>query len=295
MKKVLILALLVVTATTLSLAGAAAPDQTGDILGAHNAYGRGCVSCHAPHSGPAGNGAASSKAAIGNMALWGQDLTPLYGAQLKFGDYGAYTVTLPSTYSSPFDATTGIMMCLSCHDGNMTSVSMMKGQTVEQLPVVGGNAPTLLGTDGVANATSQNYLNDHPVGPNATVGCNGFNPDYYAFDWDCTINTNAGGSFTSLTPGPNMTVFEANYGFTVELYDNGAGKPMVTCMSCHDQHSQTAYHGTIAGAAGNYKTMFFVKGYYNPSTGSNSVSQFCRQCHGGEANEQHGVMSVPTV
>lgn len=287
MKKVFLLMLVLLTAGTLLAIDP--PDQTTDILGAHNAYGRGCVACHAPHSGPAGNGAASSLAGQGNLALWGQDMTPLMTATspIAFGDWGGFPVTMPAAYTSPFDATTGIMMCLSCHDGNLAHPSMMTGTTVETLPIVGGNAPTLLGNDG---STAGNYQNDHPVGPKAVVGCNG------KYDWDCTVTLNTDGTkFASITPGPNMTKFIANYGFTAELFDNGAKEPMVTCISCHDQHSQTAYHGTIAGAEGNYKTMFFVRGYYNPKTGSNSVSQFCRQCHGGEGNEMHGVDTVPTV
>ena len=41
--------------------------------------------------------------------------------------------------------------------------------------------------------------------------------------------------------------------------------------------------------------MFFIKGYYNPNDGGNSVAQFCRNCHGGESNEMNGVLSVPTT
>jgi hypothetical protein len=41
--------------------------------------------------------------------------------------------------------------------------------------------------------------------------------------------------------------------------------------------------------------MFFIKGYYNPSANGNSVAQFCRNCHGGESNEAHGLMAVPTI
>jgi hypothetical protein len=40
--------------------------------------------------------------------------------------------------------------------------------------------------------------------------------------------------------------------------------------------------------------MFFVKGYYNPYNGGNSVAQFCRNCHGGNSNEMAGLMSIPT-
>jgi hypothetical protein len=42
---------------------------------------------------------------------------------------------------------------------------------------------------------------------------------------------------------------------------------------------------------GNYATMFFVIGPYNPASttaGSNQTAQFCRQCHGGESNEMNG-------
>src|SRR5581483_10211947 len=69
---------------------------TTDILGAHGGYGRGCIMCHAPHSGALGNGVATKDATSGNQALWGQDLTPLYGQALTFGDNGTYAVTLPA-------------------------------------------------------------------------------------------------------------------------------------------------------------------------------------------------------
>jgi len=44
-------------------------------------------------------------------------------------------------------------------------------------------------------------------------------------------------------------------------------------------------------AAGSYATMFFLRGPYNPASGnsnSNQTAQFCRQCHGAEANEMNG-------
>src|SRR4051812_2505160 len=63
-----------------------------DKLGPHQNGGRGCVGCHAPHSGARGNGggmiwdAASSKLVAGpgvsgdtgDEVLWGQDLGPIY-------------------------------------------------------------------------------------------------------------------------------------------------------------------------------------------------------------------------
>jgi hypothetical protein len=41
--------------------------------------------------------------------------------------------------------------------------------------------------------------------------------------------------------------------------------------------------------------MFFIRGEYNPNTNGNQVAQFCRNCHGGESNEMHGLTNVPTI
>jgi nitrate/TMAO reductase-like tetraheme cytochrome c subunit len=51
---------------------------------------------------------------------------------------------------------------------------------------------------------------------------------------------------------------------------------------------------------GTYPTYFFVNGPYNPGAGNTnptmaaSTTQFCRQCHPGEANESYGVNNVAT-
>ena len=94
----------------------------------------------------------------------------------------------------------GIIACLSCHDGNLAKVGMMKGTTVETVTIAGAsfNPPTLLGNDG---STPGNYLNDHPVGPTANPGCGG------PYNWDCTVNADGSISFT----GPNSTQFIADY------------------------------------------------------------------------------------
>jgi len=267
--------------------------STTDVLGAHNVYGRGCVACHAPHGGPNGNNISGGTGAP--VALWGQNLTPLFGQTLGFGDTGQYAVTLPSNggITSAHDATTVIMLCLSCHDGNLAKSGMMKGTTVETLPVANGNAPTFLGNDAAeagSNSTSA-YNNDHPVGIKATFGCGG------AYNWDCTITSSGGVTMT----GAASSVFaNTNYGFAVSLSTytattGGTPVPIVTCTSCHDQHAENIYSGKIAGKTGYFQTMFFLRGYYNPSNGGNSAAQFCRQCHGGESNEMHGQMGVPTI
>jgi len=287
MKKFTLLLFLAVITATVMMAQAIpqVSNQTTDILGAHTGYGRGCIMCHAPHSGSAGNGVSKGDATSGNYALWGQDLTPLYGANLGFGDGGTYAVTLPAagTITSAHDANTIILFCLSCHDGNLAKVGMMKGKTVETLPIVGGNAPTLLGNDG---STAGNYQNDHPVGAQAIVTCGG------AYKWGCTGGNTVAISMTGTASKQFATV---NYGFAVSFGTFGTAVTAVTCTSCHNQHSQNVYSGTMGGVKGNYQTAFFLRGYYNPSTGGNNAAQFCRQCHGGESNEMAGQLNVPTT
>src|SRR5579871_6589550 len=89
------LALMVLIVALVSMTAMA---QT-DVLGAHNVYGRGCVACHAPHSGAnGGNGIGSTTdPGAGNLALWGQNLAPLYGQTIAFGDSGGFSVTFPAT------------------------------------------------------------------------------------------------------------------------------------------------------------------------------------------------------
>jgi hypothetical protein len=268
--------------------------------------------CHAPHSGKLGNGITTgSMSQNGMYALWGQDLTPLYGQTFGFGG-GSYSVTLPAvgTITSDHDANTIILFCLSCHDGVLTSVGMMTGQTVEALPISGSggtlHAPTLLAA--AAPGIGGYYSNDHPVGGNAYVSCNGSSSgsavttsSEVGYNWDCTGGGSGG---TKIAPGPNMTIFlGTNYtssfwntyiatGKSYPLATFGTSVNAVTCTTCHNQHSMTAY----AAPNGNYySTMFFVKGYYNPIPGSNSVAQFCRNCHGGNSNEMVGVYKVPTT
>jgi hypothetical protein len=295
MKKAMLVLLVVFAAAALALAQTGVgPGNVGtignttDVLGAHLGYGRGCVMCHAPHNGARGNNVATTDGTSGNAALWGQDLTPLYGQPLTFGDaaFGGFAVTLPVQPAkglNPFDANTGILFCLSCHDGNLAKVGMMKGHSVETLAIVGGTAPTLLGNDGT---TAGNYYNDHPVGGTAIVNCGG------AYDWDCT-----GGNTVAITMnGTASAQFMVNY--PGSFWNGGASfgtfgtaKTAVTCTTCHDQHSNYVYKN----GNGNYATTFFVRGNYVPSTTGNNAAQFCRNCHGGESNEMHGVTGVPTT
>jgi|SRR5271165_1429604 len=280
MKRVLLVTLVIFAAATFAMAQIGQSPST-DVLGAHLNYGRGCAACHAPHSGAYGNGAAkTSYPQSGNHALWGQDVGSLVGQTFQFGDStGGWTETLPG-----LDATTpdrNITECLSCHDGNLAKGAMMKNAIFESLPSTYGTyntIPTLLGNDGT---TAGNYLNDHPVGLNAAIGCGG------QYDWDCTI---VNGVIT-YPQGTKMYQFVQNYGFFVSP-GNYNNTPVVTCTTCHNQHLMNVVkvtNGAKSGLpSGYYATMFFIRAPYNPASGtqnSNQTAQFCRECHGGEANE----------
>lgn len=304
--------LIVVFLAAAGFAVAQVTSPTQDVLGAHNVYGRGCIACHAPHSGAAANGGSSS-ANTGNEALWGQNLSPLYGQTLTFGgdnvvtipNYGTADVSVGGTTYTPtapnaHNGTWVIAACLSCHDGNVAVSGMMRGTTYETVTISGAvfNPPTLLGNDG---STPGNYLNDHPVGPTANPGCGG------PYNWDCTINADGSFSFS----GPASSAFLTDYfdvttygpmahlvevpGTTTGYMGSIVSNSWVTCTTCHDQHDMLYFKAgpTIADIK---PTHFFVRGWYNPgnTTTSNSAAQFCRSCHGGESNEMHG-LNVPTT
>jgi hypothetical protein len=276
-----------------------------DVLGAHNNNGRGCAGCHSPHSGSFGSGHGGAVDS-GNYALWGQDASPLYGKSLAFGDSGRYVEVLPSTITGGGSEVGGILLCLSCHDGNVTQHNMMTGSSYEQkigllsTQTAYGTQPipTLLGNDGT---TAGNYNNDHPVGQNATI----------------STTTNglvwANNAFT-VTAGTPFAQFVANYGWPAlapGTYSNpygvsAAGKPYVVCTTCHNQHVMTVYTSSAKsqimndGGGKYYATFFFINGPYNPllvnNTGAQAPSstQFCRQCHFGESNEGNNTNNITT-
>jgi cytochrome c553 len=307
MKRNCLIALMFLATAGFAAAQPGAP--TSDVLGAHLNYGRGCVACHAPHSGAFGNGykPTADVANTGTIALWGEDVSGLLGKTLVFGqmDNGAtYSTTLASSVTAALNGdptVTGVLMCLSCHDGNFATGAMMKNTTYEKITTgtVGGNAiPTLLGADGTG---AGDYLNDHPVGTNAVMGCGA------PYNWDCTVT----GSTVAMT-GPNSTAFVKNYGYFVKpaTYSTSTTtggvtttttKPIVVCTTCHNQHLMNVVNVTAKNSGmtpGYYQTMFFLVGPYNPNsttTGSNQTAQFCRQCHGGEANESNGSYVIPTT
>jgi hypothetical protein len=304
MKKAILVALFGLASASLAM-GQTASSKI-DVLGAHNNNGRGCAGCHSPHSGSWGSGHAQTTGSdTGNYALWGQDASPLYGKSLAFGDSGRYVEVLPGTLTAGGSEVSGIMLCLSCHDGNVTANNMMMNYSYEQrigyltnTAYGAAHIPTLLGNDGT---TAGNYNNDHPVGLNATIST--------------TMNglTWANNTFTVVAGSP-YAQFVTNYGYPVlapgahgTAYGVNAGKPYVVCTTCHNQHVMTIFTSSAAnqiaadGGGKFYASMFFINAPYNPNltpdpTGKTapSTTQFCRQCHFGEANESNNTMGITT-
>ena len=295
MKKVFVVVLMILALAAFAAAQIQAP--TSDVLGAHLNYGRGCAGCHAPHNGAMGNGADKSGDLTGGTSiLWGQDVGALFGKTIIVGSTNGttgYTEVLPASMAAGTPDVNGLLTCLSCHDGNYATGAMMKNAIYETLPSTYGTyntIPTLLG----AGKNVEGYLSTHPVGLNAAVSCGG------QWNWDCT-ETNGVIAMT----GPNSSAFVNNYGFFVSLsaYNNTA---VVTCTSCHNQHlmnvvnvQDKVFGTTVSGLPqGIYATMFFIRAPYNPASGtagSNQTAQFCRQCHGGEANESNGSYAIKTT
>ncbi len=305
MKKAMLLVLFILALAGLMMAQNWSSPNSADVLGAHQNQGRGCAGCHAPHSGSFGSGHGGA-ADAGSYALWGQDASPLYGKTIAFGDSGRYVEVLPSGISTGATEVGGILLCLSCHDGNLTQSNMMQNWSYEQQIGLLTNTtygsqkiPTLLGNDGTS---AGNYTNDHPVGQNATISTgNGL------------VSTNG---VLSVTAGTAYAQFVANYGwpalapgkYSSPYGINGSSKPYVVCTTCHNQHVMTVYTSSaaspIAGDGGGafYPTYFFINGPYNPNLQGKltagqapSTTQFCRQCHFGESNEANNTTNIPTV
>jgi hypothetical protein len=253
---------------------------SGDALGAHLIAGRGCNSCHAGHVGTnsdSQNAAESSGDTVN--ALWGRDPTSLYGKTIATGG-GQYTETLPASMSAGTPDVDGVLICLSCHDGNYASSGMVKNRVYESLPATYGKhntIPTMFGT------RESNYLSQHPIGMSAQVHCGG--PE----NWDCSESNGE----ISMN-GPMSSRFVQHYGFFVApgLYNKTS---VVVCTTCHDPHSMRAVNITSNSKSGlppgTYATTFFLRAPYNPNTGnpnSNTAAQFCRQCHADKSNEMNG-------
>jgi hypothetical protein len=319
-----------------------------DKLGAHQNGGRGCVGCHAPHSGVRGNGGAltansvlttspNSRNAsgsqfswsnqpkisgdVGDESLWGQDIGPIVALTLQTGG-GSYQADL-STSATRERVKTGIVYCLSCHDGNVAKGAMMTNQSFEQsaglLPATYGSQPipTLLGADG---GSAGNYENDHPIGPNAKLSTLGTSSVGKYVDLDSASNPTKLILKTS-QPDALYTTFQSNYGlptvvgarvgagFVVEKGMTTAGDAYIVCTTCHTPHSMYTASASATNPIGGltsgvFPSYFFVAAPYNPGANTangakaSSATQFCRQCHftgAGGSNEGSNILTIQTA
>jgi len=343
MKKLALLVLFVALVGSLGMAqivsGNTAYVPTTDVMGAHENGGRGCAGCHAPHSGGRGSGGniisggaayTSAGVAEGDTGLWGTDTNPIEtgsGGTITFT--GSYPVSIAGLTWSSGALYTGVVTCLSCHDGNFSKGAMMSGQAYEQsfgllnfATNVGSNheappvnlygpnpIPTLLGNDG---GVVGDYSNDHPVGPSANLGRVG----------SAALNATTGGLIVTIaanratytwTAGSPYANFVANYGIpaiasmAVTAGDTNGNDVYIVCTTCHNQHVMNVYssrahsYSKIAGmAAGSFHTIFFVNGPYNPGapydpTHVPSTMRFCQQCHFSMSSEYYGATTVGTA
>jgi len=276
MKKLALILVVIVMATTLavaqgSTAGNTAYIPTVDVFGAHLNGGRGCAACHAPHSGARGNGWVIKNAGPGNSgdsALWGTDVSAIMaGATISFdtGDTGA-NIVWPTTATFGSDPLFKDMAtCLSCHDGNVSKGAMMTGVSWEQAqgmldfsggvgaPKLYGSAPipTFLGNDG---AGLGDYNNDHPAGPTANIAAGDLvTPSGTTFtgNYGLTFTVKTGGRGNSLVvtaaPGSPYAAFLNNYGnpaLTSMVLPPGDTNPYdayIVCTTCHNQHNMVVY------------------------------------------------------
>ena len=271
-----------------------------DVLGPHGDSMRGCEVCHVPRVGPRGVESAGT-AEKSPEGLWGQGGTPAYGSQITLADGELLADVHPERIASGKEEAVGILLCLSCHDGNLTPQNMIQSWSYErqmgllaETPYREAKIPTLL-SDGDAPAR------EHPLGVAARI------PAGSGLVW-------ANGGFSVIPKSP-YAQFVANYGApaltagnrTAAYGINRDGEPYALCTTCHDQHVRSVFasgpNNPIAGDAGGkvYTTFFFVNGPYNPTANSltqqnaPSSAQFCRQCHFEDSNEGNNVNHVPTV
>jgi hypothetical protein len=117
--------------------------RSTDHLGAHLNNGRGCTACHIPHRGAEVNGTAKAPGSSARTAiLWGEDVTSQYEETIESaGIKPAELVRAESPEVS------GLLTCLSCHDGNFAPRPAIKERVYERLPAnyeVSNSVPTLI-------------------------------------------------------------------------------------------------------------------------------------------------------
>ncbi len=227
-----------------------------------------------------GSGQAHYAPDTGDYALWGQDASPLYGATIAFGDDGGFVEVLPSTLTAATPEVGGILLCLSCHDGNVTPNNMMTNQLYEQK--VGLLTNTVYGI--VLSPRCWAKMEPRAWAPQRVATTTTITR------WACRQRSGRArrmvwysvAAFSrSLREAITTSSFRTTAG---QLWRRELGaiptasmqqvKPYVLCTTCHNQHVMNVYASTakspIKGDGGGkyYATYFFINGPYNPNISS---------------------------
>ncbi len=134
----------------------------------------------------------------------------------------------------------GILLCLSCHDGNLTQSNMMQNWSYEQQ--IGLLTNTTYGSAEDSDPARQRRHHCRQLHQRSPGGPERHHQPAAAAWFGPTT------AFT-VTPGTPYAQFVANYGWPAlapgkwsKPYGvNGAGKPYVLCTTCHNQHVMTVY------------------------------------------------------
>jgi len=307
--KLMLSLVIALTVTGALLAQPGLTDPSVDLLGPHSSGGRGCPTCHAPHSAVYGETAASASTQSA-LAKADEEMFPGPGfdSRANRGIDPAEDTRLAPTipgYDQQEDEVRGVAICLSCHDGNIAKETMMRGVAYDQragLLPVGPNSGSvrffsLRGNDGSGD---DRYFNvDHPVGPSANLGAAYLNTQ----DIVVSLDTMKGVQSVAIVADTPEAYFAANYGFPSLMRGKWSyprthaggkvdpSKLFLLCTTCHNPH----------GTPGTQKSYFFLNAPYNPNakfdpkTQAPSTTQFCRQCHFALSNEFNGQSRVATV
>lgn len=276
-----------------------------NILGPHQNGGKGCVGCHTAHRGGAGAEGMEDE-------LWGDGSGPVYqmadGAELA----------VPAEHSSAEPAT-GVMLCVSCHDGQLAKAAMVAPQTYEQaLELAPAEAlrveiPTLR-----EEQNGQPKKSEHPVGPSANLAAVGLvdqqaippvarvhlipkgcvDPGDPAIAVDCILPNPTDAAYLNFIMhygsfNVTMRSEDAPYGRSgarhnpLVIPDGDVAHAYVICTTCHSSHALTVYKGSAQNSAevDTYRTSSYLRAPYNPEafrgvgSRATSATQFCRQCH----------------
>lgn len=283
-----------------SLSAAAQADspegRVADVLGPHNEGARGCMVCHASRSATVNS--SDEREGTGTTFLWGNS-GPSYDRHFLLADESRW-VELQAGLPGGSQEVAGVLLCLSCHDGNLTPYNMMQSWSYERQVGLLGRTPfrdqkiaSLLGRE-------EGPMEDHPIGVNAPINPGGglvfVNGKFSVIPKSPYAAFIANYGWPSLAPGKHSKAF----GVT------SSGKPYTLCTTCHDQHVRNVYvSGATSPIAGDatgrfYTTYFFVNGPYNPTENkladnpTTSSTQFCRQCHFDLSNEGNNTLNTRT-